>query len=579
MRFPRRLAGLAFVVSAYVVAGCGTKEPSPPETPTEPVVENTVGILPDASGGLIRGGKSDAPPPPPRQPRPGEIVLPKDGGAWPWNLAAAPDPRPFRPVAIPDADGTVTGLAVRPAADRAVVTLTRAAGHADTRVLWCDTAAGTVLAEWEVKGAWVPWDLSPDGDRILVCRAGTTARPDTLAVWTVTADKELKRKAWQPHGAPEIEGALVAAGPGDLDVVWAAWVGPDRIVSASRAGQLRTFAADTLKQVGTIDATPGRPAVTPDGTRVLFLVRNGVALLDPAAGTVGGVRRTGRLTAPAVLAVSPNGKTLAVGGHDRVTFLDLADGDVWDTLYPKPDDAPKGVPDSFGWAGDRYLLADRSLYDLTTPAPVWEYRGAARARCLGRQTWAVLVGGEAGATLRPFELPHPGADAKVTARTADPGVFLLRPGDGIRIDVAGVPADQQIEVGANLDRRVRAVGYRPDAAAAVILFASVDATGSEAAATFPGHPSVPYTRRPARLKLVKDGRVLWEQGWVVEPPLGVPVFGKRTPAEIVRECGAGRPNYRLFAAAPLPLLVRGPKAPPGAFGASELKPDGIRNKK
>src|SRR5207244_8181618 len=65
-----------------------------------------------------------------------------------------------------------------------------------------------------------------------------------------------------------------------IEVRWAAFVGNDRIASASRAGQLRVYEADGLKPLATIDASMGRPAISPDGTKVAFLAGNSVALLD-----------------------------------------------------------------------------------------------------------------------------------------------------------------------------------------------------------------------------------------------------------------------------------------------------------
>ena len=519
MRVARHLVA---VLLASAVAGCSpTAAPEPevlvPSPPPPPPVADPGSIRPNASGGLVRGS-DDAPTPPP-PPKPGEIVIPKSGGTWPWNLTPAPAPRPFRPATLADVNGEVTGLAVRPAADRAVVTVDvpwkKLGDPRSTRVLWCDTAAGTVLAEWEVKDVWTPLDVNPDGTRMLVRRTEPDETKHALGVWTVASDNELKRKTWQPHNTPLVgsDGVLMTGSGGynidrTRDVVWAGWVGADRIVSSSAPGQFRVFDAATLKRLGTIDATPGRPAVTPDGTKVAFLVANGVALYDPAAASVVGTRRTGKPPSSAALAFSPSGNTLAIGGPDRVTFLDLIKGGVWDTFYPKSSSGPP-VSESFAWAGDRHLISDPYLYDLATPIPVWEYGWASRSRTHGRQTWVAVRAFGKDATLRPFEFPHPGVAAQVAALAAKPGLFELKPGDGVRIDVAGIPAGKQSEVKATLTRRLAEIGYKPDPAGTAVAVALIDPP-TVTHTGYQGFKPVAYDRTPARLKLVKGGKVLWE---------------------------------------------------------------------
>lgn len=565
----RRLAGLVVAVIGPVLAGCSAGKPAPEPDPSAPAAPAPPADTPPDPT------PAPAPRVEPPAPRPGEIALPAGGGTWPWVLAPAPASRPFRPVAVPNVTDVVTGLAVRPAADRAAVTVRVARKPAgagdDTRVVWCDTAAGKVLAEWEEKGRWVPCDVSPDGRRALV-RSGPT-----LAVWTVAEGGAVERAAWEPHGVPGVgvDGAIVATtADGPRHVAWAAFVG-GRVVSSSAAGQLRVFDAETRVQVGTIDAAPGRPTLTPDGSKVLFLTTAGVALLDPAAGTVVGVRPVGPAPQPAALAVSPGAATLAVGGHDRVALLDLATGTTREGVFPKDRTDRPRVPEAFGWAGEKFLLADTFLYRPDVPVPVWDYGGVAAARCLGRQTWVVVKWFDKVATVRPFELPETGVEARVAAAVARPGVFVLRPGDGVRVDVSGLPEGRQEQVRADLERRLREVGYRPDPDpdAGAAVYATLD-PAAEAVKTYDGYDPVGYTRQPARVKLVKGALTLWEQAAAVDPPPRYSVLAaKKSVEEFVR--GHGGPDWGLFARAAIPPVVYGRGKPLFAFGSSELHPTGI----
>ena len=589
MACARWLTGLASVFATLMLVGC-TDRIAPPEaaTPTEPVAApepptKTVGIVPDIAGGLIRGKASELPPPPP--PKPGEIVIPTTGATWPWDIASAPDPRPSRPVAIPDVSQPISGLVVRPEADRALVTIslpgTKPGDSVQTRLVWCDTAAGKALGEWEVTDLWVPLGLSPDGRRFLMRRADLARQ--VLAVWTVVGEDKLDRKSFTPHSAPADlltrHPTIATSVATSQDIAWAAWVGAGRIVSSSVPGQLRVFEADTFKQVGTIDAVPGRPALTPDGKKVAFLVGNGVALLDPATATVTGIRRTGKPPEPAALAFRPDGKMLAIGGLGQTIFLDLVAGDAWESPTSAETRGLREVPVSFGWAGTRHLLTGHQklhLCDPSTPVPVWSYAGAAQARAIGRETWVVLHDSEMVATLRAFELPHKGAEAQIAAEIGKPGVCLLRPGEEVRIDASAIPADRKAEVIANLESRLRAIGYRPGPAGAATVVASLDTPAPATAPVF-WYPSIAYNRQAARLKLVKDEKVLWEQAWAHDPPSYLTFPSKALFDAHVQEARYGRPDERLFSAAPIPRLVRSPDSL-GVFGHSDLTPEGIQDR-
>lgn len=435
MSTPRRLAVLCLAAGLVAAVGCGSASPPPAPEPPAPAAP-AADTLPAGDGSLIRASKDAAPPrkSEPPAPKPGDIVLPDGGGAWPWPLAPAPPAGPSRPVAIPEylAPGAVTGVVASPAARRAVVLIAeRVKGQERaTRVLWCDLAAGTVVSEWRVKGVYTPLDLHPDGRRVLAVRSPGEGRTDHLELWTIAEPNKLRQQPWQPHDTVRAApGELLAVGgegdparpdPG-RDVRWAAFAGGNRIASASRAGQVRVFDADTLKRIGTIDAVPATPALTPDGSKVVFLTPAGAALLDPADAKVLGVRSVGTPPADPVLAVSPDGKALACAGKEAVTLLDLTGGSVRTTAAPKLEVARPG----FGWAGDRHLLAGRLLYDPARAEPVWDYGGAEKLVPCGREVWAVLRRGDEEAVLRSFALPHPAVG------TGDkPGRSVLTP-DGI----------------------------------------------------------------------------------------------------------------------------------------------------
>ena len=325
MRHVVGLFALAFV-------GCGGgSTPTQPETPAPTPASSATAPLPPAinHGLAIRGGKGDAPAPAPAPPKPGTMLPPEGGGAWPWNLAPAPAAPPAKPVTLTVGKGTATGVAVAPAALKAAVTVDDNGG---TRFLLCDLAKGAVAVEWEFPEAFEVVGISPAGTRFLLLRRDPGPR-DVLHLWTADG-QDLTRRNWTPHDstAPDVPGGLSTATSDaarrERKVRWAAFAGNDRVVTASVGGQLRVWNAGNLERTGTIEASAAAPCLSPDGTRVAFLTPQGVALLDPAAAKVVGVKAGPFPTGD--LAINPTATTLAVAGRDRVALLNLVSGEVAD---------------------------------------------------------------------------------------------------------------------------------------------------------------------------------------------------------------------------------------------------------
>ncbi len=302
-------------------------------------------------------------------------------------------------------------------------------------------------------------------------------------------------------------------------------------------------------------------------------------LLDPVAGKVLDTREIGSPPPYPVLAFSPDGTQLAIGGNGRALLLDLNDGAVHSVALPKLRVTENGQIDKpFGWAGTRYFYADQQLHDPSFPLPLWDYRGAEAMQFRGYQLWAcVRPPGSSTVTLRAFVLPHIDAQQYVTKAKATAEMFVLKPGSGIRLDLSGIPLDQQNEVKASLEVRLKEIGYTPDANAAAILYASIDTTGTKGSVSSVNGATVTYTRRPAMLRLVLSGKELWSESWSVTPPFFLKLESGEMPEQYFDRIGVGEPNYTLFKKAPLPSYFPGSSAPQGTFGASDFTPDGIRD--
>lgn len=569
-----RICCLVLVLSVTLAAGCNRSKAVPRAVP------------PAKSSTAASEEKPPAPPPEP-EPAPGEgvrLTLPADGGKWPWPVGKAEDSTAeVRPISFPGLPAyAVTGLVARPDVNRAIVSIKneKKGQPATTRFVLCDTSTGKTITEWLVNGIQSVLDLSPDAHAFLSTSSQPGSRDRTvLRLWLIGSDAQLRRSAWSPH-IPRLDGIRQDAGElaDPLEVRWAAFAGNDRVVSSSKLGQLRIFDTETAKPLYSLEGSPGRPALTPDGSKVAILIGTSVALIDPVAGAVIGVRPVGSLPPYPALAFSPDGSKLVVGGNGKAVVMDLAGGEIRTALLPRLHVTDTGYYDKpFGFARNAYLFADGKLHDLRFPAPVWEYTGVEGVQFLGGRVWACSrAAGSSTVTLAEYTLPHGRAATRLIGAQARPGVFALSSGDGVRIDVSGVPDDHKAEAQTALEQRLKAAGYRPDPAAPAVLFASVDMAGTKASVSYSGYDPLFYTRRAAQLRLMVNSKDVWTESWAIEPPLIVRLAAGVALSDHFKPAPFGDPDYKLFSQAPLPSAVPASAAAANPLGTSELTADKLR---
>ena len=568
MAFPRRFAVFLLIMVALVAtAGCG-------------------------AGNLGDGGNQAQPPAAAEAPRePDQIALPEDGGKWPWPIVAAGPAAPEQAFDLTEhipPKRRFWSAAVNPRAGRAAVMITDEQASATphrTTMLWCDLATGQLIRQLEMRELTAPFDIHPGGQRILIGGMNQTGMgKDTLELLTLLPDGSTERKTWQPFYHPG-----QAKNPHSIDkepqVQWAGFVGPRHIVTVCGNGKLYIWETDTLKRVGSISGVTGFPAVTNDGNMLAFVSGHRAALVDPSSGKVLGARRIGEPSPNSVLAFDPEGERLACASAGRVAVLDLRTGDVASAPTVELDPKPiRQLLPTFGWAGSKHFFNHENLFDLDNPTPVWHYYRIEWAVPRGRQVWAVIHTPEKkGLALRPYALPQPGVQDKIAASLKRFNVFALRPGDPVQIDVAGIAPEKQAEVARTLERRALQFGYQPAPNAPVVFQASEDRQGTTERVIYSYSFFITsekegrkftYTKRPARFKIVKGSKVLWETSGYVEPPYRLEIKeGMPTHLSI---CGG--PRYEIFAESAIPGVIRNDNEMK-TLGQSELTPGGIRERR
>lgn len=582
----------AFAAALLAAAGCGKPPDPPPADQPQPEPPKVVEENIPGKNGAGTSGPAAEEDEPPRKPSDkaavsaltGRINMPEEGGKWPTRFAPAAQKVDGKPVKLTVGHGRHF-LVVSPESGRFVFAehKERATAKGDpvgTRVVMGDVLGGKVLGEWELSGQLIPLDLSPDGTRFVARAMWPDAK---LTVCTVTPDFGLTRKTVVAHDRIIINPNEAGGNQDDLQVKWAGFVGNDRVASAAAGGQVRLFKAATLARVGTLEGTPKlTPGVTADRKRLFAHAGGKLILIDPAEAEAIAVRDWPLPSGAKALIASPDGTTLACGREDRVRFLNLKTGDYWDQMMPGfggHDMDPAHV----SWAG-AYLVHHNRLYDPALPFPVWSHthylNGAAYTP---RQVWGGIRtsppfqkrDAPVEVVIRPFDHVPPDLAGIVEAGKARPGIYTLRPGSAVKVDVSKLPAAKQLLAKGLAEHRLKEVGYRPDAAATTVLSMTLDSQLTKNT-PYLGLTNVPYKHQPLRVQFRHAGKTVFEWSGVKSPPASIAVPGGTTLEQIAVRQGWGQPDYDGLSSVRLPPHVTGPEYPTNGFGRSELEAGGVR---
>jgi hypothetical protein len=502
----------------------------------------------------------------------GKLALPADGGELPI-IAATPvkaTPVPLTQL-LPDTLHP-HNAAISPAAGRAVIALWEndfKRKKNGTHLFWCDLKIGKVTHTWDASTHFLGlFDIHADGRQILLRKSDYSERDrHILHLWTIAEDGRLLRKEWEPYyagqpfdGEPRDNDAHHTRLP-DADVRWAAFVGAEHVVTVCGGGELKVWERESLKQVAVFSGVVGLPAVTNDGEEVAFITGERLALLDRKSLKISAARHVGKPPDNPVLAFRADGKRLAVAGTGRAIIVNLDGNTSWNAMLPEFRLQYQGLLPGFGWANDRAFYFQGDLYDMEVPIKTWHYGVPHWSTARGGQVWAVTHAlGDKESALRVFKLPHERAEQVILSAEKRSDLFALRPGDAVRVDVSGVPRERQKEVNDILERRVKEVGYHLDVSAKTVFVASVDTVGKKVSKTYEiGKKSVTgtYNERWARLKIVQNGRVLWEAASTDSPGILIMIPNGTDPVEYISRFGS--PAYSVYSKHPLPGLLRAAK--------------------
>ena len=518
-----------------------------------------------------------------------------------WNLQPCAPAPPMKVTNLSSAFPSkvdVRGLAVAVESGRALVTyLDRSKDRhsRETYGAYCDVRGGRVLSTFELPEFAAPFSIDPSGSYAILCRADAIryAR-ETLYVAELSSN-QVSLQQWRPLVDPAIEKPKPYVE--EQEIMWASFVGTDRIVTASKAGTLHVWSFPQQQRLGSFTGIDGLPTLTPDKKHVVFAAGDTLAMLDPSAPAIIGHRRIGPSPEEPVVAVDPQGKRIAIGGKGEAMIMDLQHDACFhiSAQHMSADPGSKLVSD-FAFIGP-FLHDTRRLYDFDSPRAVWSIGSTQWELPLGNDFWAVVWHDPNGPkfggrelVLRSFKIPHANIQKRITHTYSTSDVLALRPGDKVKIDVRGIPMERRAEIRDALENEFAKKGFTPSGSAKVIANAFLDPE-EEFEATYIKSDSViapvfltddipqerrrevTYRGRHARLWITKDGRKLWSRSGMERPPsrlveADVPASGELS--------FYGEPKYSIFIEPRLPDYISGDYS--GVLGTTILRSGGITSR-
>ncbi|WP_197453798.1 SHD1 domain-containing protein [Caulifigura coniformis] len=402
---------------------------------------------------------------------------------------------------------------------------------------------GTILVE----GVYALMDVSPNGEEFLMREEAEHGQPGSvLEIWK-PAGKEIERlKAFSPLESEKSQNKVQVALLGVNGRAVVANYGNRGGIFNIADGQALT----TAQKVYSACLSPDK--------KYAAILTDSLLVVDLESGdTIASLPTT--LKHGAVLAFSPDGKRLAAGFSSAITAWDLATGEVYRDEIISGVTAVQTLP--FLWTSPTHLLVGMTLVDLENHLPLWTYVGAERAANYGGATLlAADRAGQAGA-LVSTDLPHPAATTALKQALGSPGLFAVKPGTPVSIDVSGLPdAAEQEKVKSALETQLAAAGLKSTPGAPVTLKATLTSASKEEQYRVLGAGletrSVNVTRYTSKVELVAGGQTAWQSSSGSGPSFLVRPKADETLEDAIRN--SSKPNYDFFSKVSIPHYVMQP---------------------
>lgn len=505
-----------------------------------------------------------------------EVFLDSADIKWQVTPPAAPS-SDFHPKSVPlppkkDFFEKLTGMAVNPTAKAAVISYALDRMKDKTmRLLLCDLQSGRVTATVTIPDEnMAPLALHDDGRHVLMrSNEFGFGKQNRLEIWGIKGNRVDRTLNWTPH-----EGDW---GPSQ-DVLWAEYLGPNRLAMCSRGGKMAIWNLETGQPICHVLASDGSvPSLSADGKMIAIVSKGSVGLFDVEKQEMIATHETPRdLKRPAV-AFSPSGRKIGCIANDRILVWDTASGEL------EKDFALPGlrIHGAIDFPDDEFILANRKyLIELKNQLKLWQYDGAEQVRTVSGTTLLAIPGDNRSGLLLAKKLPHPEATTLLEKAIKQPDLFVFHKGTPVNLDVSGIPdPTEQSKAKAALTKKLAELNCPIDPAAQVKVVALIEGPKSREI-RYMHSGTYQVQEYFTRLKIVYQGQTLWETYHTNIP--GMLSLKKGENIEGVLRKASSKPSYGLYQTVVLPEFLQKPSGDkfPGAsqtLGKTHLTPRGIRS--
>jgi hypothetical protein len=380
---------------------------------------------------------------------------------------------------------------------------------------------------------------------------------DRLEIWTIQGNAFAKSIAWIPYDD--------ASYRPNRDVVWAAFLGPDQLATASRGGKLAIWSFPNIAPLCTFTmADGGMPALSADRRLIGYCTGKEVGVFDVTKREVLAQQSIPEAVTWPFLAFSPSARRLACIAVDKLLVWDVATGMLETTIPCRGLNVHGGIE----FPADNCVLGNGSyLIDVENQLKLWTYQGHEMVRSAGG--WAFFgVSGDQGGAIVAAQLPHPQAKSLLQEALSDPNLFVLKAGTKVKLNLDGIPdAAQRERVQQGLTQRLKSIECQVAADGTIDLVASMEGP-KDREISFRRAGDYKMKEYISRLKFVYQGQTAWETA-----ATNVPVFivhlkkGENIESHLR---GLEKPNYEIFDRVELPKFIQKPAAGKAAGGSLTL---------
>jgi hypothetical protein len=467
----------------------------------------------------------------------------------------------------------LSGLAINPVAKKAVVGYQRDRHGrnevAYSRIFICNFERGGVLASVPVPGQMVPLALHDDGRRVLMRRdEGDFGKQDRLEIWSFQGKDVVPSLIWTPY-ADAVQGI-------DRDVTWAEFVDAKTLATASHGGKVALWDIAAAKPICYFQLDDGcKPTLSSDRKWIAFCSEKTVGIFDVGKREVIAAQETPRWLKWPLLAFSPSGRKIGCVTFDRILVWDTASGNL------KKDFAVDGINlhGAIDYTDEDYILANNQyLIELDRHLKFWRYEHAEHLCTLGGKTCIACGGDRRGGALLAVKIPHPEAIAFLKKALNQSDLFIFHKGTPVRLDVSGIPAQQQNRVSEAIAKKLKEMKCPIDSSGKIDVVALIEGPKTrEVSYSFSGtHQFQEYT---TWLKFLYQGQTLWETLGTNVPSVVNLKSGENLESRLREK--SQEPNYSFFDQVTLPEFLQKPTGDQRfggghTFGSSRVTPQGLR---